>query len=102
MHACKTLLAYFHFACGGTAPLKLHESKGQIDPSVVSLEHATYADDVGKELKKQGTELRQLKNKPMYKNEMYWCFQALCDDWDADMTHVGEIDALSEDDFLIS
>lgn len=38
----------------------------------------------------------------MYDDEMYWCYQMLCQDWRGDIPYAGEIDDLSEDDFLSS
>jgi len=38
----------------------------------------------------------------MYNTEMYWCYQLFCKDWRGDITHVGEVDDFTEEDFLTS
>ncbi|KAF2810818.1 uncharacterized protein BDZ99DRAFT_462132 [Mytilinidion resinicola] len=102
VHACKTLLAYFHFANNGAAPLKLNWKKPQDAAKIMSLEQLTYLNGLQEEVARQEARLGTLKDLPMYKAEMYWCFQTLSLDWRADMPHAGPIDDFTEEDFLTS
>lgn len=53
-HACKTVLAYFHFASGGAAPLALDWHNQASDTSIMSHEQVDFLCDIKNELSKQG------------------------------------------------
>lgn len=38
----------------------------------------------------------------MYEDDAYWVYQLLCQDWNGEYKHPGEIDDFTEDDFLSS
>ncbi|KAK4151390.1 hypothetical protein C8A00DRAFT_17199 [Chaetomidium leptoderma] len=98
-HACKTVLAYFHFASGGAAPLSLDwVSSGQNNFAMTEPQIA-YLRDIKDELVYQDTQLRHLKNVPMYA-DMYWCHQMLFPGWKADMPHLGAFLEVTEKDYL--
>lgn len=96
-HACKTILVYFHFASGGSAPLSLDWEKEQLD---MTTEQVTYLRAMQAELARQKPHLQALKDVSMYENEMYWCQQILFTDWKADMPHQGNLLEFTENDFL--
>ena len=68
----------------------------------MTLEQLTYLQGLQEEVTRQKAKLEDLKDLPMYKTEMYWCFQTLAKDWRADMPHAGPIDDFTEEDFLTS
>lgn len=52
-HACKTVLAYFHFASGGAAPLALNWHSPSPDTSIMSHRQIEFLRDLKDELDKQ-------------------------------------------------
>ncbi|GJC77407.1 hypothetical protein ColLi_00245 [Colletotrichum liriopes] len=50
-HACKTVLAYFHFASGGATPLSLSSAQ---DTSIWNAEQIAYLRDIKDEVIRQG------------------------------------------------
>ncbi|KAF2746992.1 hypothetical protein M011DRAFT_403650 [Sporormia fimetaria CBS 119925] len=101
MHACKTLLAYFHFVCQGSKPFQTGWSSPGASNGFTSAELA-YIHDLQEELTRQEQTLRDLQYKPMYGKELYWCFQALSASWRADQPHMGPVYGFTEEDFLTS
>lgn len=101
-HACKTILAYYHFASGSAAPLSLDWNDPNMDTSIMSQEQIGFLRDLIQEIKRQNTKLENLKNESMYETEMFWCHQLLFMDWKADMPYKGQFLACTEKDFLLS
>jgi hypothetical protein len=101
IHACKTLLSYFHFAYNGTAPLRIDWRQPQNATDILSLEQLIYVQGIQDELSRQEPKLDGLKDLSMYRTEMYWCFQVLSKDWRSDLAHIGEIDEFTEEDFIL-
>ncbi|KAI0384781.1 hypothetical protein F5Y04DRAFT_221149 [Hypomontagnella monticulosa] len=101
-HACKTILVYYHFACGSAAPLSLDWNDPNVDTSIMSQEQIKFLCDLKGEIKRQHGKLENLKCESMYETEMYWCHQLLFMDWKADMPHAGQFLTCTEKDFLLS
>ncbi|PVH81306.1 hypothetical protein DL98DRAFT_416727 [Cadophora sp. DSE1049] len=101
-HGCKTILAYFHFASGGAAPLSLDWDSAAEDTSILSPDQIAYLRGVKRELLNQDADLRAIKNSSMYETEMYWCHQMLLQNWKADMPHTGKLLEYTESDFLVA
>lgn len=101
-HACKTVLAYFHFACGGATPLSLEWGRSTQDTSGMTEHQIAYLRDVKAEMLHQDAQLNALKDMPMYETELYWCHQMLFPDWKADMPHSGKLLEFTEKDFLVT
>ncbi|MCJ1327893.1 hypothetical protein MMC10_004568 [Thelotrema lepadinum] len=101
-HACKTLLAYFHFASGGATPLALDWGGPTQDSSIVDQHQVAYLRNIKTEILRQDSQLQCLKDVPMYETELYWCHQMLFPDWKANMPHSGELLEFTEKDFLCS
>jgi len=101
-HACKTVLAYFHFASGGAAPLSLDWLGPTLDTSIMSQQQIAFLRNIKDEVLSQDAKLQNLKNESMYETEMFWCHQLLCLDWKADMPYAGPFLACTEKDFLLS
>ncbi|KAJ5611890.1 hypothetical protein N7528_008995 [Penicillium herquei] len=99
-HACKTVLAYFHFASGGAAPLdRLSSARND---SVMDQRQIKYLQDIRDEVQNQNEQLQALKGKSMYETEMYWCHQMLLPGWEASMPHKGSFLEFTEKDFLVT
>ncbi|KAK7414948.1 hypothetical protein QQX98_006273 [Neonectria punicea] len=101
-HACKTVLAYFHFASGGAAPLSLDWVAHNTDTSIMSQSQIAFLCDLKEELERQNDKLQGLKTQSMYDTEMFWCHQMLFANWKADMPYSGKFLACTEKDFLLS
>lgn len=102
MHACKTLLSYYHNACQGAAPISLQWGAQSTDNDVLTSEQVQYVQSLQAEIAKQRSKLEALKEIPMYETPMYWCVQMLFPDWRGDQPHAGEIYDFTEEDFLTS
>ncbi|KAF2691225.1 hypothetical protein K458DRAFT_287212 [Lentithecium fluviatile CBS 122367] len=96
-HACKTLLAHFHFwfVCTGPLSAKGKGLRGVTDD--LTFEQLTFIQNLQEEVALQKSNLGGLKDVSMHGTEMYWCFQAFCEDWRADQPHCGPIDGFTED-----
>ncbi|KAM5343252.1 hypothetical protein ACJ41O_014218 [Fusarium nematophilum] len=103
MHACKSMLAYFHFACAGAFPLSLafDKSSGGRDYHGMTADQVEYLDFVKGELANQ-EKLSKWRDLSMYDDDGYWCYQLLDRDWRGDIQHAGEVDDYREEDFLSS
>jgi hypothetical protein len=105
MHACKTILAHFHFACAGSVPLTMDFDKmcGS-DKAYHGMTHdqLQYVKFLRAEIVRQRAKLARWKDLSMYEDDAYWVYQLLCQDWSGEYKHPGEIDDFTEDDFLSS
>ncbi|KAI0597494.1 hypothetical protein F4775DRAFT_256701 [Biscogniauxia sp. FL1348] len=105
MHACKTLLAYFHHACSGSVPLSLNfEALGDNEngDSGMTPDQIKYIQGIQEEMDRQKSTISNWKHISMYNDENYWCYQMLCQDWRGDIPHAGDIDDFREEDLLSS
>ncbi|KAH6628911.1 hypothetical protein F5144DRAFT_655593 [Chaetomium tenue] len=105
MHACKTMLAHFHFACAGSVPLTMDFDKMVGSDKAyhgMTQDQLEYVRFLRSEIVRQGTKLARWKDLSMYKDDAYWVYQLLCQDWNGEYKHPGEIDDFTEDDFLSS
>ncbi|KAH6855479.1 hypothetical protein B0I37DRAFT_57262 [Chaetomium sp. MPI-CAGE-AT-0009] len=105
MHACKTMLAHFHFACAGSVPLTMDFDKmSGCDNAYHGMtpDQLEYVKFVRTEIVRQRTKLSRWKDLSMYNDDAYWVYQLLCQDWNGEYKHPGEIDDFTEDDFLSS
>ncbi|EPE33006.1 hypothetical protein GLAREA_06018 [Glarea lozoyensis ATCC 20868] len=101
-HGCKTILAYFHFASGGAAPLSLDWDTPPRDVPDMTPEQIAYMRDIKADVLHQDHQLQIIKTSSMYENEMYWTHQMLSQDWKADMPHAGSLLEFTETDFLVA
>ncbi|KAF3768124.1 hypothetical protein M406DRAFT_275913 [Cryphonectria parasitica EP155] len=107
MHACKTLLAYFHHACAGAVPITsiFTESQNAANAPYYGMEpdQIEYLCNIRQEIFRQGEKLANWNSMSMYDDELYWCYQLLVKDWRGDIPYLaGEIDDFREEDFLSS
>ncbi|KAH7377963.1 hypothetical protein BKA64DRAFT_246767 [Cadophora sp. MPI-SDFR-AT-0126] len=102
IHACKTMLAYFHHACQGSLPLSITLDESNADFHGMSPEELEYLRSIRNELTRQEDKLKGWQNRSMYNTEMYWCYQLFTKGWRGDTPHAGPIDAFTEEDFLTS
>ncbi|KAF4987082.1 hypothetical protein FDECE_15605 [Fusarium decemcellulare] len=101
MHACKTMLAYFHFACAGSYPLTITFDK----PSGSSPgPHGITAEQIEWRLADESRtdKIQNWESLSMYDDDGYWCYQLLSRQWRGDIRHNGAIDDYTEEDFLSS
>ncbi|KFA69911.1 hypothetical protein S40285_07451 [Stachybotrys chlorohalonatus IBT 40285] len=101
IHGCKTMLVYFHYACGGHAPLDTDWSSPKSPYGIMSKEQIEYLQMAKREVDRQGSEMATLKGKSMYKTEMYWAHQLLMGGHDVDQQNDREIDELHEDNYIL-
>jgi len=105
IHACKTILAHFHFACAGSVPLTMDfdEMSGS-DKAYHGMtpDQLEYLKFLREEIVRQETKLARWRELSMYEDDAYWVYQLLRQDWSGDFKHPGEIDDFTEDDFLSS
>ncbi|KAI5921282.1 hypothetical protein F4810DRAFT_722753 [Camillea tinctor] len=105
MHACKTMLAYFHHACSGAVPFSLSfdELKDvETRDNGMTPDQIKYIKYIQEEIVSQKLKLSNWKDISMYDDENYWCYQMLSQDWKGDIPHAGEIDDFREEDLLSS
>ncbi|KAH7395630.1 hypothetical protein BKA64DRAFT_674136 [Cadophora sp. MPI-SDFR-AT-0126] len=103
IHTCKTLLSYFHFTCGGSIPLSVPwPEPDQIGNSHEGLtqDQIAYLRSIQRDVSRQEAKMVTWKKLSMYDDEMYWCYQLLCQDWRGDTAYIGDIDGFTEEDFL--
>ncbi|KAH8667632.1 hypothetical protein BGZ60DRAFT_409666 [Tricladium varicosporioides] len=103
IHTCKTMLAHFHFACNGSMPLSIPWSELGGSSSIkngMTYDQIEYLRNIQQEITHQESKLAKWKEMSMYNNEMYWCYQMLCKDWQGDIPYPGEVDDFREEDFL--
>ncbi|KAK0871223.1 hypothetical protein LTR87_012969 [Friedmanniomyces endolithicus] len=102
-HACKTILAFFHHATGGVAPLAIDWlGSPNLHAPLMTKHQLEYLRSIQEETRRQDTQLQALKEVPMYNTEMYWCHQVLLAGWKADTPHRGELLSFTERDFMVS
>ncbi|OTB09303.1 hypothetical protein M426DRAFT_77483 [Hypoxylon sp. CI-4A] len=101
IHACKSMLAYFHFTCAGSLPLSVIMDEDSNLPGITP-EQIEYLQCAREEMARQGEKLSKWKDLSMYDDDGYWCYQMLCRDWKGDVPHAGDIDDFTEEDFLSS
>ncbi|KAK3686249.1 hypothetical protein B0T22DRAFT_483143 [Podospora appendiculata] len=103
-HACKTVLVYFHFACGGLGPLSPRITPHRLEPASVNglqFDQQAYIKDTKEELQRQSRLLGKWRTGSVYTNSMYWTLQVVDDEWE-DVPHLGPMDDFTEEDFLTS
>ncbi|KAH7386224.1 hypothetical protein BKA64DRAFT_136619 [Cadophora sp. MPI-SDFR-AT-0126] len=98
IHACKTMLAYFHYVYNGAAILSSPLEKSSL---TMPEEQYAYIQALQKERTRQGDDLTLLKDKSMYETDMYWCHQLLFKDCQVEKQNEKEIDELQEEDYLM-
>ncbi|KAK0718702.1 hypothetical protein B0T21DRAFT_386415 [Apiosordaria backusii] len=103
IHACKSLLSYFHYACSGSFPLTIPAHELQTGKHNMTGDQIEYMTFVQQELSRPGSKHANWRNMDMYKDDEYWTHQLLCKDWEGDAQYTaGPIDDFTEDDFLSS
>ncbi|RYP55596.1 hypothetical protein DL771_012350 [Monosporascus sp. 5C6A] len=102
VHACKSLLSFFHFAYPGSVPLSSITDRSLDVSDLVTMEQAGYLRMVRDELLKQEDKLRDWRNSSMYSTPMYWTYQLFLHDWRGDIEHVTPVDDFTEEDFMTS
>lgn len=108
IHASKTMLAYFHFACAGSVPFSIafdgsKDGNGGRSYHGMTQDQLNYLRKIQEETLRQETTLADWTKASMYEDELYWCYQLLVPDWRGDIPYTaGEIDDFREEDFLSS
>ncbi|KAK4197782.1 hypothetical protein QBC40DRAFT_180181 [Triangularia verruculosa] len=103
IHACKTLLSYFHYACYGSFPLTIPSDELRTGNHNMTPDQIEYMAYVQQELSRPNSKHVDWRNLDMYKDDEYWTHQLLCKDWEGDTAYTaGPIDDFDEDDFLSS
>ena len=72
IHACKTLLAFFHYACGGSSPFSIDWERDKDPIDVISPDLVDYIQDIKQEVAQQSKcsspEILALYQNPLF----YW------------------------------
>ncbi|KAK4174899.1 hypothetical protein QBC36DRAFT_332626 [Triangularia setosa] len=103
IHANKSLLSYFHYACSGSFPLTIPANELTTGNHNMTGDQIEYMAFVQQQLSRPGSKHATWKNLDMYKDDEYWTHQLLCKDWEGDAPYTaGPIDDFTEDDFLSS
>ncbi|KAK4660338.1 hypothetical protein QC762_118060 [Podospora pseudocomata] len=103
IHASKSLLSCFHYACSGSFPLTIPENELKTGNHNMTSDQIEYMVFVQQELSREGSKHANWKSLDMYKDDEYWTHQLLCKDWKGDAPYTaGPIDDFTEDDFLSS
>ncbi|KAI1106393.1 hypothetical protein F4804DRAFT_340550 [Jackrogersella minutella] len=103
-HACKTMLVYFHFACGGHAPLALswHKSEPTHPIDGLTFDQQAYLRDIKDDVYRQREYLDCWRTGSVYRTPLYLCYQVLAEHWSSDVDNSEPLDSFTEEDFLTS
>ncbi|KAI0384707.1 hypothetical protein F5Y04DRAFT_277439 [Hypomontagnella monticulosa] len=101
-HACKTILAYFRFACNGHAPLSLSWNNMSASVDGLTFDQEGYIRDIKMEIDRQAESLSTWRKGSVYRTPLYLCYQVLAENWSPDVSNSEPLDNFTEEDFLAS
>lgn len=81
-HSCKTMLAYFHHICRGSAPLSINwDSKNASSLAELDAEQTKFMKTIQAKIKSRGPTLQKLRDESQYETELYWTHQLFFPEW---------------------
>ncbi|KAI1135828.1 hypothetical protein F5Y05DRAFT_162500 [Hypoxylon sp. FL0543] len=102
LHACKTMLVYFRFACNGHAPLSMTWSNPTASINSLTFDQQEYIRDIGMEFKRHSRSLKRWGEGSVYRTPLYLCSQVLAEEWSPEVDNSEPIDKFTEEDFITS
>ncbi|KAF7531017.1 hypothetical protein G7054_g9268 [Neopestalotiopsis clavispora] len=96
--ACKSLLAYFHFAYLGSRRLFSFMRNGEETESIPEKQQKFL--HLLRRFMNKKDQLKDWRRRDMYKDSMFWIIQLLVFDWRADFEPTTPIDDFTEEDLL--